>query len=68
MIVPAKADRGTVVFWVLPSLTYNVRMAVGFAFITAVSAGAAASFFSQPTSKIPVSSTDRPNIITFFMA
>jgi len=33
MILPAKSDRGTVVFWLFPSLSYNTRMAISFAFI-----------------------------------
>jgi hypothetical protein len=33
MILPAKSDRGTVVFWLFPSLSYNTRMAVSFALI-----------------------------------
>jgi len=33
MILPAKSDRGTVVFWLFPSLSYNTRMIISFAFI-----------------------------------
>lgn len=33
MILPAKSDRGTVVFWLFPSLQYNVRLSIGFVII-----------------------------------
>ncbi|UCG89004.1 MAG: hypothetical protein JSW71_10890 [Gemmatimonadota bacterium] len=35
MILPTKSDRGTVVFWFLPSLAYNTRLAVSFIIIAA---------------------------------
>lgn len=35
MILPAKPDRGTVVFWLLPSLSYDVRLVVSFVIIAA---------------------------------
>jgi hypothetical protein len=33
MILPAKSDRGTVVFWLFPSLQYSVRLTVSFVII-----------------------------------
>ncbi len=33
MILPAKSDRGTVVFWLLPSLSYDVRLVASFVII-----------------------------------
>jgi len=35
MILPAKADRGTVVFWFLPALSYNMRLIVSLVVIAA---------------------------------
>jgi hypothetical protein len=35
MIMPAKSDRGTVVFWLLPGVTYNRRLAIRFVMIAA---------------------------------
>ncbi|UCD25252.1 MAG: hypothetical protein JSW51_04835 [Gemmatimonadota bacterium] len=33
MILPAQSDRGTVVFWLFPSMSYNTRMTVSFVVI-----------------------------------
>lgn len=43
MILPAKADRGIVVFWLFPSLLYETRLVVGFGLIVL---GAALQFLT----------------------